>query len=345
MEILPTITTQILATTIYANGIINLDKIRAVLLSIEKDCNRYTSRPESMILHGYKVQGRRIVINYSLYTYMTLFSYLAVPSMPLVLDVVMPLNQSREKQYIFVANYSVDNEEYYYYLCIHMYIGAIAVGHLFAVCESMYMLYVRHADALFAIVGHQLKTVHVLHPKGSIDVKDEWSLDSREFMPDEQEQLYKKLCVCIQGHQNAIKYTELVESIFTKSLFFELFCTLIRLSITGAQTVLNLDNLEAVIRFGSFSLSQSFYILLLCLPGQNLLNHSENVYTALCESMWYTFPKKSQNLYMFLVQRSLKPSKITALNIVPMTMETYLSIMKTAMSYFTVLLSAQEAVE
>ena len=152
MEIFPTITTQILATAIYMNGIVNLDKIRVVLVSIEKDCNRYTSRPESTILHGYKVQGRRIVINYSLYTYITLFSYLVVPSMPLILDVVVPLNQSREKQYIFVANYGVDNEEYYYYLCIHMYTGALVVGSLFAVCESMYMLYVCHANALFAIV-------------------------------------------------------------------------------------------------------------------------------------------------------------------------------------------------
>ncbi|XP_076679373.1 uncharacterized protein LOC143374802 [Andrena cerasifolii] len=331
MEIFPTITTLILAIAIYVNGIVNLDKIRVVLLSIERDCKRYTSHPESTILHDYKVQGRRIVINYGLYTYVTLLSYLAVPSTPLILDVVMPLNQSREKQYIFVANYGVDNEEYYYYLCIHMYIGAFAVGHLFAACESMYMLYVHHADALLAIVSHQLRTVHVLHPEGSINMEDGWILEkygSSEFAPDKQDQLYKKLCVCIQDHQNAIKYTELVESIFTKSLFFELFCTLIRLSVTGAQTVLNLDNLEDVIRFGSFSLSQSFYILLLCLPGQKLLNHSENVCTALCESMWYIFSKKSKNLHMFLLQRSLKPSKITALNIVPMNMETYLTVNK-----------------
>ena len=83
---------------------------------------------------------------------MTLFSYLAVPSLPLILDVVIPLNQSRVKQYIYVANYGVDNEEYYYYLCIHMYLVALAIGHTFAAYESMYMLYVHHADALFAIV-------------------------------------------------------------------------------------------------------------------------------------------------------------------------------------------------
>ncbi|XP_076167797.1 uncharacterized protein LOC143146924 isoform X1 [Ptiloglossa arizonensis] len=276
---------------------------------------------------------------------MTLIIYLLIPTIHLAIDIVMPTNRSQDKDFLFELNYGVDNQEYFYYITIHSYMGTAVVGHLIVSCYTMYVMYTQHAYALFAIVSYQLKTVHVLDSSSLINLKDDYlfkKYEYTEFTPEEQLKVHNKLFICIQEHKNAIKYSDLLESLFMKSIFFQLFFNVLCISTTGVYTVMKIGNVGDMMRYGSFTLAQIIYIFSLCLPGQRLVNHSEQVYIATCEIRWHTFSKKSLSLYKFLLARSLVLSKITALKMAPLTMETFLM---TAMSYFTVLLSTNDILE
>ncbi|XP_033315771.1 uncharacterized protein LOC117214049 [Bombus bifarius] len=339
-------------------------QVKDVLLFIKHDHNYYINRPENKILQFYTTQGNKIILYYLCksalvqneeklfsstlkafsilaYLYSTVLAFLLGPTISLVIDLIQS-NHSKEKSLPVIVDYGVDTQQYFYYVFIPVYIAIFIVAMVISTSYSAYMLYVQHACALFAIVSYQLRTIHILDTSSLINLKDHRLLEKYknvELSQEEKEKIFRKLLLCIKEHKNAIRYSNLVESLFAKFILAQMFFHIICLSIGGVGTVLNLGNTDEMTRFGSLALAQAIHIFILCLPGQRLLNHSEEVYVATCEVVWYMLPKKFHSLYMLLIARTMKFSKITAFKMAVMSMETFLAIIQTTMSYFTMLLS------
>ncbi|KAK1124778.1 hypothetical protein K0M31_006138 [Melipona bicolor] len=296
-------------------------------------------RPENMILQYYAVQGSKIGFYYVCYMYILFFTYILLPTVSLV---IVSSNHSESKSFPVVLDYGVDMDQYFYHLFIPVYMSMLMVPNVVISYDNTYILYVQHICALFAIVSYKLKTVHILDVNSLIDLKNDRLFEKYsniELLSMEEKKIFRELVLCIKEHQNALKYSDLVELLFTKSILAQLFGNVICLSIAGVETVLNLDNAGDVMRFGPVAVAQVIHIFVLCLPGQILLNHSEELHAAACETMWYILPKNCLNLYKFVLARSTMFSKITAFKLAVMSMETFLAIIQAAMSYFTVLLS------
>ncbi|XP_012168575.2 odorant receptor 13a isoform X2 [Bombus terrestris] len=326
----------------HLNLIFNKEKVKDVLLFIKNDHNYYMNRPENKILQFYTAQGNKVVLCYLTYICSTVLAFLMISTISLVTDLIVPSNHSKEISLPVIADYGVDTQQYFYYVFICICITVFIIGVVIFTTYSAYMLYVQHACALFAIVSYQLRTMHILDTSSLINLKDRHLLEKYknvELSQEEKEKIFRKLLLCIKEHKNAIRYSNLLESLFTKFILTQIFFHIICLSIGGVGIVLNLGNTDEITRFGSLALVQVIHIFILCLPGQRLLNHSEEVYVATCEIVWYMLPKKFHNLYMFLIARTMIFSKITAFKIAVMSMETFLAIIQTTMSYFTMLLS------
>ncbi|KAK1124779.1 hypothetical protein K0M31_006139 [Melipona bicolor] len=323
----------------YFNIIFSTEKIKSVLLFIKNDHKYYMNRPENTILQYYAVQGSKIGFYYVCYLYITCVAYVLLPTISLVIDEILSSNHSEGKSFPVVLDYGVDMDQYFYHLFIPVYASMLMIANVVASYDNTYMLHVQHTYALFAIVSYKLKTI--LDTVSLINLKNDRSFEkynNMELLPIGTK-IFRKLVLCIKEHQNAIEYSNLVESLFTKSILAQLFCSVVCLSIAGVETVLNLDDADYVMRFGGLALAQVIHIFALCLPGQRLLNHGEEVHAAACEIMWYMLPKNCLNLYTFLLARTMVFNKITAFKLAVMSMETFLAIIQTAMSYFTVLLS------
>lgn len=91
-------------------------------------------------------------ISILVYVYTTLFVYLLLPTIPLIIDFITSSNHSQKRNFLFELDYGMDKQQYFYYISIHSYIGTAIVANLIASCDTMYMLYAQHAYALFAIV-------------------------------------------------------------------------------------------------------------------------------------------------------------------------------------------------
>ncbi|KAK9300620.1 hypothetical protein QLX08_006769 [Tetragonisca angustula] len=329
VECIPPTITLFYSITMYFNVIFYTEEIKKVLLFIKNDHEYYMNRPENKILQYYAVQGSKIGFYY--------VAYVLLPTVSLVIDEIVSSNHSEGKSFPVVLDYGVDMEQYFYHLFIPVYASMLMIANAVASYDNTYMLHVQHTSALFAIVSYKLRTLL----DSLINLKNDRLIKKYniELSLADKEEIFKKLMLCIKEHQNAIECADLVESLFSKSILVVQCCSVITLTIGGVETVLNLDDADYVMRFGGLALSQVIHIFVLCLPGQRLLNHSEEVHAAACEMMWYILPENCLNLYKFLLARTMVFNKITAFKLAVMSMETFQTIIQTAMSYFTVLLS------
>lgn len=78
--------------------------------------------------------------------------FVLLPLSPMMLDVLLPLNVSRPKQYILNGEFLVDREAYYAQIYAYDFLASLAIGFIIVVCDSMYAVCVEHCLGLFAIV-------------------------------------------------------------------------------------------------------------------------------------------------------------------------------------------------
>lgn len=89
----------------------------------------------------------------AVYSYIAMTIFLSVSFIPKILDVVLPLNESRPIIMPYEAYYFVDGGEYFFYIYLHVFVGlsmtiSTILGH-----DCMLLAYIQHVCSLFAIAG------------------------------------------------------------------------------------------------------------------------------------------------------------------------------------------------
>lgn len=72
--------------------------------------------------------------------------------MPVFLDMIEPLNYTRQRMFPYFAEYFIDDQKYYFELTVHCWIVCILSVQIFGTFDTTYAQCVQHARALFAIV-------------------------------------------------------------------------------------------------------------------------------------------------------------------------------------------------
>nr|QNL15070.1 olfactory receptor 126 [Aulacocentrum confusum] len=140
-------------------------------------------------------------------------------------------------------------------------------------------------------------------------------------------------------HTDILKFIQLIDTNFSMSFLAILGVNLIGMSTTGFQVLseMNKTNEKFCNMLNSFTLILHLYFL--CWYSQRLIDSSEQIRGSV--EMWYDIPPRSQRLVMLVMMRSHEPCVITAGDVVVMSIETFSSGMKTALSYLTLLRSMQ----
>lgn len=76
-----------------------------------------------------------------------------MPMSPQILDIMMPLNESRPRKFLFEVEYRIDREKYYYLILFHSYVAVIGVMSIVVCADTTYIAYVQHGCSLFAAIG------------------------------------------------------------------------------------------------------------------------------------------------------------------------------------------------
>ncbi|NP_001177706.1 odorant receptor 198 [Nasonia vitripennis] len=326
IESLPPFTYNIVMAIKFTNGVLNQRKLKSILEKIKYDWNKFTDKKEIEMLCYYSHRGKSLNTVYIGLVAVVLLSYMLLPMLPAVLDLINPLNESRPKSPLYMVEFYIDQDKYFYSVLTHAYITSLAgVLPLFAT-DLLFSNCAHHACGIIKILGRRIENILSEEPalKRSYKVDDE-----------------KKAIACVIEHQNIIKYCESINSLYTTSFFLILSISIGLMSVTGFVTLIKMnEEFKDCIRFAMFTFAQIFHQFCYYFLGQSVLNHEEKLKDYVSNFNWYKASPKTKFIIKFMIMRTLKPTKIRAM-IFPLTLENFTSLMKTTMSYFTVIKSTR----
>ncbi|KAK4880953.1 hypothetical protein RN001_004272 [Aquatica leii] len=140
----------------------------------------------------------------------------------------------------------------------------------------------------------------------------------------------------IKHHQAVLIFVIKVETFFLPivfmkvciSMFYHVFITFACLSSKEKSLALIL---------GEYEVCALTELLVFAVAGQALINESENLYDDLMKSPWYICDVKFQKLFYMVLIRSGRVNRVSVGKLTNLSLPTFLSIMKTALSYLAVL--------
>ncbi|NP_001177573.1 odorant receptor 201 [Nasonia vitripennis] len=310
----------------FINGIINQHKIKSILEKIKNDWNQLSEKKEIEMLRDYSDTGKAFNTVYLSLVTVILLSYMLIPMLPAALDLVNPLNESRPTSPLYLVELYIDQDKYFYSVLTHAYITSLAgILPLFAI-DSLFSSCAHHACGMIEILGGRLENI----------INEEASI--KEIDNNEEE---KNAIACVIEHRGVIKYCESINSLYSTSFFFVLSFAIVMMSVTGFVAVIKMgEEFKDSIRFAMFTFAQIFHMFCYYFLGEIVLHHEEKLKDYASNLNWYKASPKTKYIIKFMIMRALKPTTMRAI-IFPLTLENFTTLMKTTMSYFTVIKSTR----
>ncbi|XP_076386319.1 odorant receptor 43a-like [Megachile rotundata] len=88
-----------------------------------------------------------------------------------------------------------------------------------------------------------------------------------------------------------------------------------------------------------FLVAQFIHLFFLTIQGQFVTASKWKAYDEIYDGLWFNAAPKTQMLYMLALRATLTSPELTAGRRIPMNLETFASILKASVSYFTMLKS------
>ncbi|XP_033228428.1 odorant receptor 13a-like isoform X2 [Belonocnema kinseyi] len=262
-------------------------KLLKLLHYIQSDWKFWSSGPEFEILSQHAEKGRFFTLLYAVNVYTGMMTFIIMSLTPIVLDIIIPLNETRPRQQVYDAIYPFNHDKNFHWILIY---GAVTVFYNLSIlfsCEALLAVTTQHVCGIFSII---------------------W-------------------------------YASILEAFYSPFLFVTIGINVIILSVLGIQTLNTIGSPEKTIKFGAFTLSVLVHFYCITLPPQNLLDCSGAVSFQAYNVPWYHMSLKSKKLLLMIIMRSQEPCKLTAGKFYTMDMETFSALLKTSVSFFTVLSS------
>ncbi|XP_043594039.1 uncharacterized protein LOC122572729 isoform X2 [Bombus pyrosoma] len=285
---------------------------------------------ELHILEETVMQGNRMAQFYhnTLVSFLGLF--LLVPLIFPILDIVHPINGTRTRQQLLRVNYIFFNgDDYFFYIYLQLFCAAAVVVFVIISADWLYMLIIHHVSGLFAVCGHRVQKATV-NPNNST-----CTAVSENYM-------YEKIRNCAMMHSEAILFYNILNGSSQGSYLIQVGLSMLGISTTAAQIVINLDRPEEAMRSAVFCGASQFHLLLLSLPGQVLLDHCSDLADNIYSSTWYGTPVQVQKVLYVMQIRCKRFCSLTAGGLYEMNIENFGITFKTCMSYITMFMSLKD---
>ncbi|XP_006608961.1 uncharacterized protein LOC102678280 isoform X1 [Apis dorsata] len=306
------------------NYILNEDKLRELLNEIISDRLIKRSKEELEILEMYLKRARVLSTIYEVSIFFCGFMFLLIPSIPPILNIISPLNESRGRELIYPSYYFVDEEKYYYPILMHMIAVALILTSVYVACDTYLVYIVHHGCALLAISGYRFK--HAV---------DDIKLCGEDYIDSLKDETYTKVRQSIKAHKTAVEYVDKIDACHIH--YFLLIIGMIVLAFTG--TFVKLSSMEVNVRFFTFcvfTVGQLTHLFFLTIMGQFLINANDEIFKTIYEACWYNGSSRTQSLYVLVLRKCLSPPKLTGGGLVALNLDSFLQILKASFSYYTV---------
>ncbi|RLU17480.1 hypothetical protein DMN91_009715 [Ooceraea biroi] len=315
----------------YNVGVLLTDSFKYIFSRLRYDWNMLQNQKEFDIIQKYADRTRFHTILFTLLALSISLGIIVLCSVPSLLDIIIPLNESRPSWLPIVAEYFVDQQRYFYAILIHIFIVVYAGSMAIASVAGMMLGYVLHNCAIFKIASYRIE--HIF---------DEKILQMSKTIG--QYVLYERLIHAVHLHRRAVDLTNDLNNSFSRICFIMIIVGMccIPFSVFHFFYVLAPlnDVLELLLSCGVL-IFQLYYMFIINYVGQDIINISTNVFHTAYNTEWYAAPLWLQKLILVILQRSSLKSTLIAGGIVDASLEGFAKLMSMSMSYVMFLRSTR----
>ncbi|XP_043681124.1 uncharacterized protein LOC122635230 [Vespula pensylvanica] len=157
------------------------------------DWNMWKSKEEIEIMKKFARSGRIFTLVYTIYIYVFVILLLLVTFIPPLMDVIIPLNESRHMELPTHGEYFVDEEKHFYLIYCYMAVTIMISITVLIATDTQLMVFCCHVSGTFAVIGFRLE--HFL--------KEHATLDGLSDL--QRKECYKHVSLSIKGHKRALE--------------------------------------------------------------------------------------------------------------------------------------------
>ncbi|XP_071637724.1 uncharacterized protein [Temnothorax longispinosus] len=245
----------------------------------------------------------------------------------LLMELQHILNKLRDKNEIAIAKkYSCIANRY------TITLTAFSIGLTVMVAiGAMLITYLQHTCGMFRIASYRIE--HAM----SIDILQNITLKNKILMT-------KGIIYAVDIHRQAMKLSRDLLSAFDIMMVWLITCGVVCVSINLFQIfqiASSGNNVEELLFPFMFLLTSVIYMFIANYIGQNVTDHNNYVFSTAYNVQWYRAPIHIQKMILFLLQRQTKEFTLSVGKLFHASMECFATLVKTSVSYFTVIYSTR----
>ncbi|XP_026671592.1 odorant receptor 9a-like isoform X2 [Ceratina calcarata] len=238
-------------------------------------------------------------------------------------------NSSRSRELPYEVWYGVDvsTSPNFEIAFAWQFFAACVTGSVLTGLDTSFMTTILHVAGQFRLISTWLNNI-------GIEIND-GSNDPTKLRAD--------LIKCIRHHQRITNVVDDVNNLLTPIIFVQILTSGIEICLIGLAFVGDGTGNASAIRFMSFIIAVAAQLLMLCWPGEILIEGSQEIsHVVYFDVPLYYLPPLYQRELCLVIVRAQRYCSITALTFETLSLHTLTIILKTAVSYFTFLRQIQE---
>ncbi|CAL7945058.1 unnamed protein product [Xylocopa violacea] len=298
----------------YSNYLFNQEKFKDLFNSMVKDWQAKKTQDEEQLMQKYANRSVFFISIYTLNAYFCTSVFFFLPVMPRLMDILIPLNESRPRIQMYPAYYFIENDDDYYYIIMaYTIITLLLAMSIFIASDTILVYAVQHICGLLSLAGYRFKCclddLHTLKSNLKID----------------HVKMYKKVCYAINTHQRALEFLNEIENAYVMNLFIQVGVVVLSFTITLLKVASITWSMDTYPYYG-YVIAQFIHIFFLTVQGQFVIDLHDSIYKKGYENYWYNGDVKTQALFILIQRRNLTPPLLTAGGLIQLNLDSFAEI-------------------
>ncbi|XP_071637321.1 uncharacterized protein [Temnothorax longispinosus] len=308
----------------------NIEVVKKLLMELQHILNELRDKNEIAIAKKYSCIANRYTIAFTALVVSGIFVSIIVQFWSNLINIDVPMNIShqRSRHLFIITEYFIDQEKYFYLILFHMYVAFSIGATVMVAIGTMLITYAQHTCGMFRIASYRIK--HAM----SIDILQNITLKNKILMTE-------GIIYAVDIHRQAMKLSKDLLSAFEIMMFCLITCGVVCVSINLFQIASSGNNVEELLFPFMFLFASVMYMFIANYIGQNVTDHNNYVFSTAYNVQWYRAPIHIQKMILFLLQRKTKEFTLSVGKLFHASMECFATLVKTSVSYFTVIYSTR----
>ncbi|KAL6260651.1 hypothetical protein P5V15_008170 [Pogonomyrmex californicus] len=313
----------------YISFAVNFENIKYLIMQLQDVYSTLKNEYENAIIKRYNYSAQWYTSKLTVLSICGSFTFIIVQYYTNILDIALLRNVSQSRHLPIIMEYFIDHEKYFYLIMLHIHV-AFCIGLISMVAiGTMLIAYIQHICGILKISSYRIKHIMGIATLQNIILKNE-------------DIMFNEIICAVDIHRHAMRLSELLVSKFELMLLCLIFVEVIALSLNLFRVITySQDDIKEYVLSFLFALIIILYMFLVNYMGQNIIDHSNHIFITVCSIQWYLAPLHIQKIIFFLLQRTSKTFSLSIGGIFYGSLECFATVLKTSISYFTVIYSVQ----